>query len=372
MAARKRNGRAGWEFVFDLPAGPNGERKQRRRAGFKTKKEAEAAERDERALIDKGIVISGGDLTVGDYLAQWLAHKRSSVEYATYTGYEGFVRLHLTPALGRIQLRKLRPLEVQAAYRRITDKGLASTAQHSHIVLKLALRQAVQWQLIPTNPVEAVEAPKAMREAGLQLPSVEQLTQLLDAADETSHGPLFRLVAMTGLRRGEALGLHWYNVNLDGETPSVTVSEAAQRQGAAGIVMKAPKRAHSARTVLLMPESVDALREHRRRQAEEKMRERLDYQDTGLVFATALGLPLDGTNVWRTWDGIAKRAGVACTIHQLRHTHATHLLQAGVHPKIVQERLGHASIDITMNLYSHVTPTMQAEALEKMRRMIDG
>lgn len=136
--------------------------------------------------------------------------------------------------------------------------------------------------------------------------------------------------------------------------------------------MKDPKSEESQRSIVLLNVTVAMLREHRRKQEAEKAKEALDYQDTGLVFATPLGLPYDGNNLWRTWAGVAKRSGVGhVTLHDLRHTHATLLLQAGVHPKVVQERLGHRSIEITMNLYSHVTPTMQAEAVEKLGRMLE-
>lgn len=372
MAARKRNGRPGWSFVFDLEPGPDGKRRQRMRSGFKTKREAEAAERDERALIDKGIIISDDSLTVGTYLLQWLAHKKPQVAYATYVGYEGFARLHLIPSLGRIELRKLRPLEIQSAYRAITDKGLsANSAHHAHVTLHLALAQAVLWQLIPRNPADAVEKPRILKRV-VKTPTVAELNKLLAEGDKTSQGAVFRLIAMTGVRRGEALGLHWRNVYLDSSPRTITVAEAAQRQVKRGIIFKDPKSEESQRSIVLLPETVTMLREHRRKQEAEKAAEHLDYQDTGLVFATPLGLPYDGNNLWRTWAGVANRAGVGhVTLHDLRHTHATLLLQAGVHPKVVQERLGHRSIEITMNLYSHVTPTMQAEAVEKLGRMLE-
>lgn len=371
MAARKRSGRAGWEFSFDMEPGPEGERRQRRRSGFKTKKEALAAERDERALVEKGIIIAD-DLTVGEYLTRWLAHKKDQVQYKTYEGYEVFTRRHLIPALGRIELRKLRPLEIDTAYRRFQDAGLSgNTAHHAHVTLHLALKQAVLWRLLVVNPADAVSKPRIVSRPIKPL-GIEDLRKLLAHGDATLHGPVFRLIAMTGLRRGEALGLHWHQVYLDAALPTVQVVEAAQRQTGRGIVFKEPKTEESARSIVLLNETVEMLREHRKAQQAQKEAERLDYRDTGLVFATALGEPIDGNNLWRTWAAVVKRADVGpLTIHGLRHVHATLMLKAGVHPKIVQERLGHASIEITMNLYSHVTPTMQAEAAEKLGRMLE-
>lgn len=373
MTARRRNNRPGWEYVFDLEPGPDGKRRQRRRAGFKTKKEAEQAEREERAAIDKGIVISDERLTTGTYLQQWLAHKKASgIAYMTYTGYEYHTRAHLVPALGAIELTKLRPLQIQAAYRRITDAGLSvSTVRHAHTVLSMALAQAVHWQLLSRNPAAAADVPKPPLKV-VTVPTRPELTRLLAEGDKTPYGVLYRVMALSGVRRGESLGLHWDNVYLDAEPPHIVVREAAQRQVGKGIVMKAPKRQDSARTVVLLPETVELLRQHRLRQAEEKARESLDYQDQGLVFGNPLGLPIDAGTLRNTWLKVVQRAGTGrVTLHQLRHTHATQLLQAGVHPKIVQERLGHRSIEITMNLYSHVTPSMQEEAVGRLERFLE-
>lgn len=278
------------------------------------------------------------------------------------------MRRHLTPALGRVKLKDLTPFKVQGLYRSKLDTGLSnSSVRYTHAVLHRALKQAVKWSLVPRNVAEAVDPPKVRREEITPL-SPGQSRSFLAAARKT--GDRFEalyVVALTcGLRQGEILGLKWSDVDLEAKTLRVNRQLQRHRDGD-GLVFSEPKNA-SRRTVPLAATAVEALRRHGKRQAEEKMRAGFLYEDEGLVFASEVGTPLDAQNVVnRSFKPLLKKAGLpSIRFHDLRHTCATLLLAKGVHPKLVQALLGHASIGITMDLYSHWAPAMGDQAASAM------
>lgn len=188
-----------------------------------------------------------------------------------------------------------------------------------------------------------------------------QAWAVVGAAAETSIGPFVRLALLTGMRRGELLGLRWADVDLEGG--ALHVQQTAQRILGQGIIFRQPKTRLSRRSIALSPDAVAVLRQHRRRQAEARLLAGSAYGDRDLVFATGLGTPVEPGNLRRAWVGIARAAGVpGLRIHDLRHAHATLMLSQGVHPKVVSERLGHASVNITLDTYSHVLPGLQEAA----------
>jgi integrase len=238
----------------------------------------------------------------------------------------------------------------------------ARTVVRYHQILHAALRQAVRWQLLLRNPADAVEPPRPARRE-LRTTTPEQARAVMAAADATQIGAFVRLALLTGMRRGELLGLRWQDV----EGGSVHVQQTAQRIPGQGIVFRQPKTRLSRRAVALSTDAVGVLRTHRARQAEEKLLAGPAYRDQGLVFATGLGTPIEPGNLRRTWLRVTAAAGVpGLRIHDLRHAHATLMLGQGVHPKVVSERLGHASVNITLDTYSHVLPGLQAAAAEAL------
>ena len=345
----------------------------RRRKTVYGRTRAEVAKKLNRALADSedGLFFDDEGLKVGEYLERWLESSvRGNVSPRTYTNYRLQVRRHLAPALGRIKLKDLTPYKVRGLYRSKLDAGLSNASvRYTHAVLHRALKQAVKWSLVPRNVAEAVDPPRVRREEITPL-SPEQSRTFLAAASGDRFEALYVVALTCGLRQGEILGLKWSDVDLAAKT--IRVNRQVQRhRDRGGLVFAEPKNA-SRRTVPLTDTAVEALRRHGRRQAEERMRVGSLYEDMELLFASETGTPLDAQNVVnRSFKPLLKRAGLpSIRFHDLRHTCATLLLARGVHPKLVQTLLGHASIGITMDLYSHWAPAMGDQVAAAMEDVL--
>ena len=367
---RKRSN-GSWTVIVDLGPDPaTGRRRQRWEAVRGTKRDAEArlvAILNER---QGGIEVQPGKETVGQYLDRWLRdYVAQNTAPKTEQTYREVVRSHLVPAFGALRLTGLRPTHIQAFYTaaqrsvRVDGRGglSARSVLRYHQILHAALHQAVRWQLISSNPADAVEPPRADRREVSGL-SPAQVHALFAAADGTSIGSFVRLAVLTGCRRGELLGLRWSDVDLDRAV--LHIQQTAQRITGSGIVFRQPKTRLSRRAIALSPEAVRVLREHRRAQLEERLRAGSAYVDAGLVFASGLGgTPVEAGTIRRLWTRVVAEAGIGqVRLHDLRHAHASLLLRQGVHPKVVSERLGHASVNITLDTYSHVLPGLQSAA----------
>lgn len=324
------------------------------------------------AEMQAGAYVEPSKLTVAQYLDRWLAdYARTNVSAKTYEGYEEFVRVHLAPALGRHPLAKLRPVDIQSYYaeklrsgRRDGKGGLSPrTVLHHHRVLREALQQAVKWQLLARNPADAVEPP---RPEGKEMPVLDaaETASLLQAAEGGRlHLPIL-LAVTTGMRRGEILGLRWQDV--DAKAGAAAVRQSLQRTKA-GMTFKPPKTQKSRRLVALPSVTADVLARHRAEQERQKAALGAAYQDHGLVVANADGTPFFPNAFTHAFADLVERwGGKRVRFHDLRHSHATQLLLHGVHPKVVSERLGHATVGITLDTYSHVLPGMQEEAARRV------
>jgi integrase len=236
-------------------------------------------------------------------------------------------------------------------------------------VLREALQHAVKWQLLARNPADAAEAPRCSR---YEVPALapDDLWRLLDEADKSPFGTIVRLAVMTGLRQGELLGLRWQDVDLQGG--ALQVRQTCQWLPRQGFIFRQPKSHRSVRPVALSPAAVARLRQHRSGQLEERLAVGPAYEDLGLVFATALGQPMHPSVLRKAWLRMVEKAGLGrLRFHDLRHAHATLMLQQGVHPKIVSERLGHSGVSITLDTYSHVLPGLQAQAAAQLDLLIE-
>ena len=306
----------------------------------------------------RGLIFDAGSLTVGDYLEQWLKNSvQGTVRQSTYEVHRHMIQPHIVPALGHLKLKDLNPVHVRGFYREKLDSGLSSaTVRKMHSIMRKALKQAVLDGLIPRNVCEAVKPPK-LKHKEINPLDREQAKALLEAASGDRLEALYVLAVHTGMREGELLGLTWEDVDL--ERGTLRLSHALVREGGKIALgdLKTPK---SRRSVRLTQAAAEALRSHLERQLEEMERLGSLYQPGGLVFATESGTLINPSNLRnRSFKPLLKRAGLPdICFHDLRHTCATLLLSQGTHPKLVQELLGHATIAMTLDTYSHFLPSM--------------
>lgn len=346
-----RRKQGGWtaQYTVHTAAGP-------KRKTLYGKTRAEVSEKLSKALADRdgGLVFDAGKLTVGEYLEQWLSDSvRGTVRESTLESYRRVVRNYLIPSVGRVKLKDLKPLHLQGLYRQKLDAGLSTcTVQYTHTIAKKALKDAVRGELITRNPAEAVDPPQVKRDEIRPL-SAEQVRKLLRATEGDRLEAVYTFAVHTGMRPGELVALRWDDLDLEAGTVQV------KRARSAGRIDK-PKTPKSRRRIDLSPSAREALRAHRKRQLEERMERAGLWEDHGLVFPSNVGTPLDQRNLTRAFKAAVKRAGLPETfrLYDLRHTCATLLLSRNVHPKYVQELLGHASIALTLDTYSHVIPGM--------------
>jgi integrase len=303
--------------------------------------------------------------TVGHFLVDWLQNTvRPSVRAATYRSYEQTIRNHLVPELGPLPLRKLEPQHVRAMLNRKLAAGLsARSVAYLRVVLRAALNQARKWNLVARNAAELVESPRARRFEIKPL-APEQARQLLDAAKGSQLEALYAVALACGLRMGEMLGLRWQDMDL--EAGRLAVRQAIQRQCGAGLVAIEPKTDRSRRTIEIPAPLVAALKAHRIRQLEERLAAGARWRDNGLVFTSGVGTPVEPRNLHRSFKTTLKKAGLPdIRFHDLRHSAASLMLAQGVPLRVVMEVLGHSSISLTADTYSHVMPSLVRDATEK-------
>ena len=334
----------------------------RKRKTVYGKTRSEVAKKLNKALSDRedGLIFAAGNLKVGEYLDRWLKDSlEGNVRPRTLSNYQLQVRQHITPALGRIKLRTLTPAHVQGLYRQKLDAGLApSSVRYIHAVLHRALKQALRCGLVPRNVTEAVDLPKLVNEeVDALLP--EEARVFLEAARGDRYEAIYVVAVTTGMRRGELLGLRWSDLILDGAATLRVGRQLQRMRDGSGLKIVSPKGGKG-RTICLPTRAVEALKAHRARQAEEKLKAGPLYRDAGITFATQVGTPLEPSNIdRRSFKPLLKEAGLPdIRFHDLRHTCATVLLSQGVNPKFVQELLGHADIKLTLGTYSHFLPSM--------------
>jgi integrase len=275
----------------------------------------------------------------------------------------------VVPTLGRTTLSDVSPRDIQALYSQKISQGLSPrSVLHLHRVIHRALGHAQRWGLVDKNQADLVEPPRP-EPREMRALSPDEARRVLEAAAGDRFEALYVLAMTTGMRQGELLGLRWRDVDVD--TRSVRVTGSLQYIPGQGLRVSSPKTARSRRNVLLSELAAGALRRHRRRQDVERQGS-AEWEDNDLVFPNRRGRPMYATNLLaRSFAGLLKGAGVPkIRFHDLRHTAATLLLGQGVHPKVVSEMLGHTNTSITLDLYSHATPTMQREAAGAFDRLL--
>lgn len=337
----------------------------------KTKKDAERELRRLLAAVDDGSHVDPSRLTVREWLiGQWLGYVKAEVGPATYDKYEDIVTRRLLPQFGNVPMSKLTANTIQAAISEWTQEGLsAATVRLAYRVLHTALARAVELQIVARNPAAVLRRrlPKGERaEMATLFPEQVQLL-LNEVRGSDLYWPVMLSLA-TGMRRGEVLALKWGAVDLDKGTVLIREARVRLRRGTA----TRPPKSGKARMVTLPAYAVDELRERRLEQAEQLLRLGVRVGPDTYVCARADGSPMGLDRVSNDFLTVTRRLGLNVHFHSLRHSHATALLLAGVHPKVAQERLGHASIRMTMDVYSHVVERLNDDAADKINAVFGG
>jgi integrase len=372
----KRDPRTGtWGFVVDVGVGENGKRKQARRRGFKTKKDAQSELDRLRTRVAQQTYVAPKRETVAEYLDEWLAAIEHTVRPSTFSSYKRNVRVHVKSAIGAVQLQRLDAAHLNRMYGALRGRLSVRTVRYIHTIVHRALRDAVKWGRVVRNVADAADPPRAKdaRTPEMQTWSAAELARFLGAVQGSRHRSAWLVIATTGMRRGECLGLRWRDVDLDAGRLSIRQQVIAVDNR---IVVSPSTKSGKARAIDLDAPTLAEFRAHKARQAQELLSLGIRQGDDTLVFSKLDGRPYDPDNFSREFTRARTRRPElqlpAIRLHDLRHTWATLALGGGVPTKIVSERLGHRTTGITENIYSHVTPTMQVDAASKVAAMIFG
>ena len=308
--------------------------------------------------------------TLAEYLGRWLQdYAKPNLSPRGFERYQGIITKHLIPDFGSIILTQLKPEHLQKHYTAKLNEGLsARTIRYHHAVIHKALQTAVKWGLVIRNVADGVDVPRARRNE-MQTWDEDDIITFLEAAKDSHYYALFHTALFTGMRRSELLALQWRDIDFH----QIHINRSLHQLRDGSYVFTQPKSVKSRRTIALSPSSVLTLTEHKERQ--EGIRAMLGtlLKNDDLVFSTPEGKPLRPNTISRAWTMLAARAGVkVIRFHDARHSHASLMLKQGVHPKIVQERLGHASIQMTLDTYSHVAPGLQQAAAESFDKLLNG
>lgn len=360
-----------WAIVLDVPDPETGKRRRKWHTFHGTKRQAETECARLVAELNGGSYIEPSKTTVREYFIRWLQHEKTNVSPKTHQRYEDLLLKNIAPSLGSITLNKLTPARIDATWGHLLENGRRDgkgglsprTVHHCRRVMLTAIEQAVKWDLLKRNPVALTRPPKVERPT-VEAYSASQTAELLEALKDTRMFIPALLAALCGLRRGEVLALRWRNVDL--ESGVIAIVESAEQVGQQ-VRYKEPKSGR-ARTVSVSSTVLAELKRHRAAQAEEQLKLGLRPEDNSFVVAQIDGNPLKPMSLTHEWVRLLAKKTTLPRIrfHDLRHSHATQLLAAGVHPKIASERLGHSTVGITLDLYSHVMPGMQANAAEQV------
>jgi integrase len=336
---------------------PDGKRRRKRSKTQKVIKDWLLAQRD---AIRDGLVIEDERITVGQFLDRYLQDVAAhTLRPKTFEAYSYLIRMHIKPALGNIRLNQLRPARVQKFYADKLESGLSRrTVQFMHSVLHKALQQALKWGMVVRNVGDLVEAPSPNRCTPITF-SPDQVKKFLETVKEHRWYPIYVVALYCGLREGEVLGIHFEDLDLLHD--EIHVRHAVQYLIGKGLVITEPKTDSAKRTVTIPGFAHDVLVEYLHPLK----------RDQGLIFVTSNDTPISPRNLVRHFKEALEEAGLPeIRFHDLRHTHASLLLAAGVHPKLVQERLGHSQISLTLDTYSHVTPNMQDGVAQKFDELM--
>ncbi|MDQ1147048.1 integrase [Bacillus sp. SORGH_AS 510] len=359
-----------WYYVIEMGKDNNGKRKQKKKRGFQTKKDAQASLTKALHELNSGTYIEPSTQKLGEFLVDWLNYKKAMVAESTYSTYYINLKTHILPELNNMPLSNLKPLHIQQFYSKLlNEKKLHhNTVRKIHTMLVNALDRAVKFDMVAKNAAKLVEPPKESN-AEMKVWDVGEVRSFLKAAKDSPFSMVYLIAINTGMRQGEILGLTWESVNLEDNILSVK-----QTLGHDGKTLKSTtKTAAGMRSIAMPTELAKELRHHKLEQKKQRLKMGTFYTDLNLVVASEVGTPINPSNLRRNFNNLIKKANLErIRFHDLRHTHATLLLKQGVHPKIVSERLGHADTRMTLDRYSHLLPNMQNETAQKFGELLYG
>ncbi|TCJ00481.1 tyrosine-type recombinase/integrase [Cytobacillus praedii] len=362
----KKSGK--WYYMLELGTF-NGKRKQKKKSGFKTKKEASTALVEAENEFNKGTFIEPTKSLYSDYLNDWFKGKKTKIAKQTATVYEHHINTKIIPKLGNIPLAKLTPLHLDNFVNELVAEGLASaTIKKSFEVIRSSLCYARDLEIVNRNVAEKIKLPSNPKQE-MKVWNEDEFNQFIKVAkkDTSNYYIVFYLALMTGMRQGEILGLRWSDIDFENEI--LIIQQTLSHDGKE--FLKGGKTKSSRRSIHLSTQTLETLKKHKKTILENKLKLGSAYIDFDLVCCTETGTPLNPSNIRRKLNALIKIAEVPkIRFHDLRHTHATMLLLKGVNIKVIQERLGHSNIKVTLDVYSHVLPTMQSEALKKLDSLI--
>lgn len=369
-----------WYVVLELGRDATGRRRQKWHGGFRTRREAEAARAKLVNEVNTGVYAEPTKTTLEEWvLGSWLPTMKSQVKPTTWASYDRMLRLHVLAVLGNRPLHKLNPTLLNSLYVDLMAAGYkkesrggglhVKTVRHIHSTLHKVLGDPIDAGLLTNNPADRAKPPRPRAGSPTEMKfwNAEQLGRFLAHIEGDRLEAAWHLLAMTGMRRGEVLGLRWQDVDLDHRRLAVrhTITAVGYE-----IKESTPKN-HQACTIDLDPGTMEQLKAHRERQAKEKEAWGPGYQDTGLVFRREDGTPVHPQLFSQQFEREVRRSGLPqIRLHDVRHTHATIALRAGVPVKVISERLGHEDPAFTMKQYAHVIPGMQAEAAELVAALV--
>ena len=366
-----KRGKDSYTIVLNLGTDPEtGKRRQQWVTVRGTKKDAERRLSELLNQLDTGTFVKPRKITVGEYLQEWLAdYAELHCSPKTIESYRQVINSHLLPELGSIKLVELEARHLQSMFAKKRDGGLSGrTVRYLYSLMSQVLRYAVRQGVLNRNAAQNTEPPK-MEHRELNTIRPEQINIFLEAARETPHYALFYLLLHTGLRRGEALALKWRNVDMGlaslGVQAYISVTLSLGKVDGKTYIRE-PKTGSGRRRVALPPSLTLVLQQHKLKQQESFALLGKTLTDEDYVFCHHDGTPLDPSTVSHSFAHALRKAGLPpMPLHGLRHSHATLLLQAGTHPRVVMERLGHSSIRVTLDTYSHVVGGLQESAAQR-------
>ncbi|NPV80679.1 MAG: site-specific integrase [Firmicutes bacterium] len=365
-----------WTIIIEAGRDPATGKRKRIVRSFKGNKRD--AEKEMVRLInelEKGIYVEPSNMSLAEWLYQWLDTRKRSLSPKTRRRYNDCIK-RIVQKLGQVQIDKLRPYHIQQFYTELSDppgdeEPLApATVHYHHAVLHRALKDAVKLQIIQSNPASGLELPKLPKTRVKPL-TQKEINALLEDAQKTQYYIPILLAVTCGLRRGEIFGLRWQDVDLD--RGILIVNQVLGYTPEDGLYFKEPKTEESRATITLPKLTVEALKQYRIEQNKRRLRKGDQWADLDLICDRGDGLPHHPDSI-TSWfpEWMASRGITGETFHGLRHAHASWLIDLGLHPKMIQERMRHKDISTTMMIYGHLMPGRDQQAAGKIQEAIEG